>query len=103
MVLMCALAAELKPVVTTLTRLYNETSAALGGANASAPKKREIEDNSRKIGSLFLKLNSGDISPNAAAKLTQLCQALDSGDFAAALHIQVYYFNYYGHDCSCMP
>ncbi|XP_042408152.1 protein transport protein SEC31 homolog B-like isoform X1 [Zingiber officinale] len=81
--------AELKPVVTTLTRLYNETSAALGGANASAPKKREIEDNSRKIGSLFLKLNSGDISPNAAAKLTQLCQALDSGDFAAALHIQV--------------
>ncbi|MQM06063.1 hypothetical protein Taro_038881 [Colocasia esculenta] len=82
-------AAELRPVITTLTRLYNETSDALGGARANAAKKREIEDNSRKIGSLFAKLNSGDISPNAASKLVQLCQALDSGDYASALHIQV--------------
>lgn len=81
--------AELRPVITTLTRLYNETSEALGGSRANVAKKREIEDNSKKIGSLFAKLNSGDISPNAASKLTQLCQALDSGDFAAALHIQV--------------
>ncbi|XP_042462555.1 protein transport protein SEC31 homolog B-like [Zingiber officinale] len=81
--------AELKPVVTTLTRLYSETSAALGGANAHPSKKREIEDNSRKMGSLFVKLNSRDISPNAAAKLIRLCLALDSGDFAGALHIQV--------------
>lgn len=78
---------NLKPVIATLTRLYKETSDAIGGANAS--KKREIEDNSRKIGSLFAKLNSGDISPNAASKLIQLCQALDSGDYASALHIQV--------------
>ncbi|WOK96042.1 hypothetical protein Cni_G04749 [Canna indica] len=81
--------AGLKPVVTTLTRLFNETSAALGGPNANPAKKREIEDNSRKIGALFSKLNSGDISPNASAKLVQLCQALDAGDFAGALHIQV--------------
>ncbi|WOK93536.1 hypothetical protein Cni_G02236 [Canna indica] len=78
--------AELKPVITTLTRLYNETSAAL---QANPSKKREIDDNNRKIGSLFAKLNSGDISPNAANKLVQLCQALDAGDFAGALHIQV--------------
>ncbi|XP_058107910.1 protein transport protein SEC31 homolog B isoform X2 [Magnolia sinica] len=81
--------AELRPVITTLTRLYNETSEALGGSRANPAKKREIEDNSRKIGALFAKLNSGDISPNAASKLGQLCQALDSGEFAAALHIQV--------------
>ncbi|CAL9148419.1 unnamed protein product [Musa hybrid cultivar] len=81
--------AEWKLVIATLTRLYNETSAALGGSNANPSKKREIEDNSRKIGALFAKLNSGDISPNAAAKLVQLCQALDAGDFAGALHIQV--------------
>ncbi|XP_058078793.1 protein transport protein SEC31 homolog B-like isoform X2 [Magnolia sinica] len=81
--------AELRPVITTLTRLYNEISEALGGSRANPAKKREMEDNSRKIGSLFAKLNSGDISPNAASKLSQLCQALDSGDFAGALHIQV--------------
>lgn len=81
--------AELRPVLTTLTRLYNETSEALGGSQANPAKKREIEDNSRKMGSLFAKLNGGDISTNAATKLRQLCQALDTGDFATALHIQV--------------
>ncbi|RWW34757.1 hypothetical protein GW17_00000451 [Ensete ventricosum] len=87
--LFCVLAAELKPVIATLTRLYDETSAALGGPHANPSRKREIEDNSRRIGSLFGKLNSGDMSPDAAAKLVQLCQALDAGDFAGALHIQV--------------
>ncbi|XP_078428662.1 transducin family protein / WD-40 repeat family protein [Wolffia australiana] len=80
---------ELKPVIATLTRLYKETSDAIGGPHANTSKKREIEDNSRKIGSLFAKLNNGDISPNAASKLVQLCQALDVGDYASALHIQV--------------
>eukprot|EP00268_Persea_americana_P017122 TRINITY_DN181_c0_g1_i3.p1 TRINITY_DN181_c0_g1~~TRINITY_DN181_c0_g1_i3.p1 ORF type:complete len:623 (-),score=144.19 TRINITY_DN181_c0_g1_i3:606-2474(-) len=84
-----SVSAELRPVLTTLTRLYNETSEALGGSQANPAKKREIEDNSRKIGSLFAKLNGGDISPNAAAKLCQLCHALDAGDFAGALQIQV--------------
>ncbi|KAH9300540.1 hypothetical protein KI387_012123 [Taxus chinensis] len=82
-------AAEVRPVIGTLTRLYNETSAALGGAKTNPAKRREIDDNSRKIGSLFAKLNSGDISPNAATRLVQLCQALDSGDHATALQIQV--------------
>lgn len=82
-------AAELRPVIGSLTRLYKETSEALGGARANPAKRREIDDNSRKIGSLFAKLNSGDISSNAATKLVQLCQALDSGNYAAALQIQV--------------
>ncbi|GMP41388.1 hypothetical protein CsSME_00011514 [Camellia sinensis var. sinensis] len=81
--------AQQRPVITMLTRLFNETSEALGGSRANPAKKREIEDNSRKIGALFAKLNSGDISKNAAEKLVQLCQALDSGDFSAALQIQV--------------
>ncbi|CAN1132534.1 Protein transport protein SEC31 homolog B [Linum perenne] len=79
-----------KPVVATLTRLFNETSEALGGARANPAKKREIEDNSKKIGVLFAKLNSGDISKNASDKLIQLCQALDKGDFSTALQIQVF-------------
>ncbi|KAJ4978081.1 hypothetical protein NE237_008861 [Protea cynaroides] len=81
--------AQQRPVITTLTRLFNETSEALGGSRANTAKKREIEDNSRKIGALFAKLNSGDISKNAADKLIQLCQALDNGDFGTALQIQV--------------
>ncbi|KAA3469497.1 protein transport protein SEC31-like protein B-like isoform X1 [Gossypium australe] len=81
--------AHQKPVITTLTRLFNETSQALGGARANPVKKREIEDNSKKIGALFAKLNSGDISKNASDKLIQLCQALDNNDFGTALQIQV--------------
>lgn len=86
----------------TLTRLYNETAEALGGARANPAKKREIEDNSKKIGALFSKLNSGDISKNAADKLVELCQALDNNDFGTALQIQVkqevqdYYFFFVG-------
>ncbi|KAJ8573611.1 hypothetical protein K7X08_010122 [Anisodus acutangulus] len=81
--------AQQKPVIATLTRLFNETSEALGGSRANPAKKREIEDNSKKLGALFAKLNSGDISKNAAEKLVQLCQALDNGDFSTALQIQV--------------
>lgn len=79
-------AAELRPVIATLTRLFDETSKALGGAPA---KKREIEDNSKKIGALFAKLNTGDISPNVSSKLIQMCSALDSSDFATAMQLQV--------------
>lgn len=82
-------AAEIRPVIGTLRRLYDETSEALGGARANPAKRREIDDNSRKIGSLFAKLNSGDISSNAASKLVHLCQALESRDYATALQIQV--------------
>ncbi|XP_030495434.2 protein transport protein SEC31 homolog B [Cannabis sativa] len=81
--------AHLKPAVATLTRLFNETSEILGGSRANPGKKREIEDNSRKIGALFAKLNNADISTNAADQLVKLCQALDNGDFPTALQIQV--------------
>ncbi|KAK4841237.1 hypothetical protein QYF36_001217 [Acer negundo] len=81
--------AHQKSVIATLARLFHETSEALGGSRANPAKKREIEDNSKKIGALFAKLNSGDISKNAADKLVQLCQALDNNDFGTALQIQV--------------
>ncbi|KAJ4836661.1 Protein transport protein Sec31B [Turnera subulata] len=77
-----------RPVVATLTRLFNETSEALGGSRANPAKKREIEDNSKKIGALFAKLNNEGISKNASDKLIQLCQALDKNDFSTALQIQ---------------
>ncbi|KAL5678341.1 hypothetical protein ACJX0J_014472, partial [Zea mays] len=80
--------AELRPVIGTLTRLFDETTKALGGSQATQAKKREIEDNSRKIGALFSKLNSGDISPNVSSKLIQLCSAIDASDFVTAMHLQ---------------
>lgn len=82
-------AAHQRPVISTLTRLFTETSEAMGGSHAVPAKKREIDDNSKKLGALFVKLNSGDISKNASEKLVQLCQALDRGDFPTALKIQV--------------
>ncbi|GAB2210732.1 hypothetical protein Drorol1_Dr00016015 [Drosera rotundifolia] len=81
--------AHLKPAIATLTRLFHETSEAFGGSRAGAQKRREIDDNSKKLGSLFDKLNKRDISNNVSDKLVQLCQALDKGDYGAALHIQV--------------
>ncbi|CAK8573183.1 unnamed protein product [Lathyrus sativus] len=77
------------PIITTLTRLFNETSEALGGSRANPAKRREIEDNSKRLGGLFAKLNSDDISKNDSDKLLQLCQVLDNGDFGTALQIQV--------------
>ncbi|KAM0072135.1 putative protein transport protein SEC31 [Helianthus debilis subsp. tardiflorus] len=81
--------AHQRAVITTLTRLFTETSEIMGGTHAVPAKKREIDDNSKKLGALFVKLNSGDISKNASEKVVQLCQALDRGDFTTALRIQV--------------
>lgn len=81
--------AHQKPIVVTLTRLFNESSEILGGARASVAKRKEIDNNSLKIGSLFDSLNKGLVSKNAADKLTQLCQALDQRDYGTALQIQV--------------
>jgi hypothetical protein len=54
-----------------------------------AAKKREMDDNSRRIGSLFWKLNEGQVAPHVLQKLMQLCAALDAGNWPAAAHIQV--------------
>lgn len=54
-----------------------------------AAKKREMDDNSRRIGTLFWKLNEGQVAPHVMQKLMQLCGALDAGNWPAAAHIQV--------------
>ena len=55
----------------------------------SGAKKREMEDNSKKLGTLFVKLNAGDVSPGVAAKLKQFCSAVSAGDLSAASSAQV--------------
>jgi hypothetical protein len=48
-----------------------------------------MDDNSKRLGSLFWKLNERQVSANVAAKLLQLCAALDVGNWPAAAQIQV--------------
>lgn len=82
-------AAELRPVVASLMRIFNETSAAVAGPQGNPAKRREVDTNSKKLGALFVRLNSGDVSPSVASKLLQLCSALDARDYASALRVQV--------------
>ncbi|KAK9829183.1 hypothetical protein WJX72_004364 [[Myrmecia] bisecta] len=77
----------LRAVVKSLGGLF---SYCAGAPASQAPgKKREMEDNSKRLGQLFWKLNSRDVSPGVQQKLLQLCAALDAGDFNTASHVQV--------------
>lgn len=77
--------ADQKAVLASLSNLFNFCMQA-----ASTPaKKREMDDNSRRIGTLFWKLNEGQVAPHVLQKLLQLCGALDAGNWPAAAHIQV--------------
>ena len=81
--------AELQPIPSTLLRVFKEVAAALDGPAGNPARRRELEANSKKLGALFVRLNSGDVSASVAGKLLQLCAALDAGDFATALRMQV--------------
>jgi protein transport protein SEC31 len=54
-----------------------------------AARKREMDDNSRRLGGLFWKLNEAQVPPHVVAKLQQMCAALDAGNWPAAQHLQV--------------
>lgn len=61
-----------------------------GVAGAAPPaKKREMDDNSRRLGGLLWKLNEGEISGAVCSKLQSLCTALKAGDLAGAYKVQV--------------
>jgi protein transport protein SEC31 len=48
-----------------------------------------MDDNSRRLGGLFWKLNEGQVAAHVVAKLLQMCAALDAGNWPAAQHLQV--------------
>ena len=77
---------EMQGVVVSLSALYRNCSAV---AASNPIKKREMDDNSKRLATLFYSLNAGDVSTKVCTKLKDLCRALDSGDFASASHIQV--------------
>lgn len=48
-----------------------------------------MDDNSRRLGGLFWKLNEGQVAQHVVAKLLQMVAALDAGNWPAAQHVQV--------------
>lgn len=48
-----------------------------------------MDDNTKKIGQLFWRLNAGEVSAGVIPKLQQLCMAIENGDWHTANHIQV--------------
>ena len=78
--------AELQPIVQSLRSLFDTCKSMSGQSGA---KKREMEDNSKKLGALFAKLNAGDVSPGVVEKLKQFCAAISAGDLSGASAAQV--------------
>uniref|UniRef100_A0A7S0R5S9 SRA1/Sec31 domain-containing protein n=1 Tax=Chlamydomonas leiostraca TaxID=1034604 RepID=A0A7S0R5S9_9CHLO len=74
-----------RAAITSLSNLFN---SCVPLANNPA-KKREMDDNTKKIGQLFWRLNAGDVSEGVVPKLLQLCAAIDAADWHTANHIQV--------------
>lgn len=83
---------DLKPVVATLTRIFDETKELSGSESMRYQKQREIDDGSRRLGKFFAKLNKADISPTVRGKLIKICQSIDAEDYATVLQVQVRYF-----------
>ena len=64
-----------------LRALHDRAAAAAAGAPG---KKREADDNARRLGALFWRLNAGQVTPRVSGALVSLGTALDAGDAAAA-------------------
>ena len=73
-------------IVSTLRDLVQ---SFITSAGAHPGKKREAEDNSKKIGALFWRLNAGELSPEVQSKLKALVAAIKSGNAQEASSVQV--------------
>ncbi len=71
--------ADLQPVVVALLNLFRQCQLV-----APPAKKREMEDNSKRLANLLWSLNRGDVSKGLSARLKMLQCALDAWDLYAA-------------------
>ena len=78
--------AEYQVIVTALRDLVQ---SFITNAGAHPGKKREADDNSKKIGTLFWRMNAGELPPEVLDKLRALVSAIQSGNAAEAASIQV--------------
>ncbi len=73
----------------TVTALRDLVRSIIANAGPSAGKKREAEDNSKKIGALFWRMNAGELKPEILDKLRALGSAIQSGNRDEANIIRV--------------
>ncbi len=85
--------AEYQVIVTALRELVR---SIIANAGPSAGKKREAEDNSKKIGALFWRMNAGELKPEILDKLRALVTAIQSGDSQQAISMQVSLRSWHG-------
>lgn len=78
--------AEYQVIVTALRELVQSFVA---NAGAHAGRKREADDNSKKVGALFWRMNAGELKPEVLDKLRALVSAIQSGNAQEAASIQV--------------
>ena len=60
-----------------------------GFVAAQPAKKREMDDNSKRLASLLYKMNEGEVTPGVVEALQQMGQALAGRDLALASKIQI--------------
>lgn len=78
--------AEYQVIVNTLRELVQGFIAAAG---AHPGRKREADDNSKKIGGLFWRINAGELPNEVLDKLRALVAAIQTGNGPEASGIQV--------------
>ncbi|WPT11630.1 Protein transport protein SEC31-like protein B [Picochlorum sp. SENEW3] len=77
---------NLVPIVSSFRSLYQ---AGEQFATTQPARKRELDDASKKLGSLIWKMNEGNVSESVTSKLLQLAASLDAYDYPGAAHVQV--------------
>lgn len=78
--------AESQVIVSVLREMVQ---GFITSAGSHPGRKREAEDNSRKIGALFWRANAGELPPEVLNKLRSLAQAIQAGNTQDATAIQV--------------
>lgn len=63
-------------------------------------QRKEMEDNAKKLGILFWKLNAHDLSEEVVGQLVPLSHALSAGDIATAKAIHVRLTGNHWNECS---
>ena len=77
---------NLVPIVNSFRSLHQ---AGEQFAVTQPARKRELDDASKKLGSLVWKMNEGSVSDSVTSKLLQLAASLDAFDYPGAAHVQV--------------
>jgi protein transport protein SEC31 len=75
---------EFAPVARAFVSLYQSVLPLA----VNAIKKKEMEDNSKKLAALVWRLSNGEVGPALAPKLQQFAGALERGDLATAGQLQ---------------